>query len=347
MAVTIQQIADQAGVSRGTVDRALNNRGRINPEVSKRIHEIAEELGYVPANRRKRSSSSPAVIKIGIVTLLSKSAFMIQVRKGIRDAEKILAYRGVKLLVRECASVDETEQLAAIKELVEQDIAGLALMPVESDAIREQINQLTEERQIPVVTFNSDIIGTKRCCFVGLDNKKSGMTAAGLMGMLTGGTGSILVITGFFSNSVNSLRVDGFIEEIKKAYPELMLTGVQCCFDDTAEAERLVLAALDTHPDLAGIFIASSGQAGVWNAFRKKNLQKRPNVIIYDLTDANEQALLDGNADFLIDQEVYLQGYQPPLILTDLIQRGIPPRGEYNYTNIRIMTKYNIPSLPR
>ena len=37
MAVTIQQIAERAGVSRGTVDRALNNRGRINPEVAEMI----------------------------------------------------------------------------------------------------------------------------------------------------------------------------------------------------------------------------------------------------------------------------------------------------------------------
>ena len=34
MAVTIQQIAEKANVSRGTVDRALNNRGRINQEVA-------------------------------------------------------------------------------------------------------------------------------------------------------------------------------------------------------------------------------------------------------------------------------------------------------------------------
>ena len=40
MGVTIQQIAEKAGVSRGTVDRALNNRGRISPEAEKKIRQI-------------------------------------------------------------------------------------------------------------------------------------------------------------------------------------------------------------------------------------------------------------------------------------------------------------------
>ena len=46
--VTLQQIAEAAGVSRGTVDRALNNRGRIRPEVEERIKRIAREMGYQP-----------------------------------------------------------------------------------------------------------------------------------------------------------------------------------------------------------------------------------------------------------------------------------------------------------
>lgn len=37
MGVTLQQIAEVAGVSRGTVDRALNDRGRIKPEVAEKI----------------------------------------------------------------------------------------------------------------------------------------------------------------------------------------------------------------------------------------------------------------------------------------------------------------------
>ena len=48
MAVTAQKIAELAGVSRGTVDRALHNRGRVNPEVAARIRKIADELGYKP-----------------------------------------------------------------------------------------------------------------------------------------------------------------------------------------------------------------------------------------------------------------------------------------------------------
>ena len=53
MAVTIQQIAERAGVSRGTVDRALNHRGRINPEVAENICRLAEEMGYVQKERKR------------------------------------------------------------------------------------------------------------------------------------------------------------------------------------------------------------------------------------------------------------------------------------------------------
>ena len=76
-----------------------------------------------------------------------------------------------------------------------------------------------------MVTFNSDIVGSKRVCFVGMDNRKSGRTAAGLLGMLTRGKGKILIITGYFSNHVDNQRVDGFLEEVKKEYPSWKLQG--------------------------------------------------------------------------------------------------------------------------
>ena len=54
MAITLQQIADLAGVSRGTVDRALNNRGRIKPEVEQRIKKIAKDVDLIATSKDKK-----------------------------------------------------------------------------------------------------------------------------------------------------------------------------------------------------------------------------------------------------------------------------------------------------
>jgi LacI family transcriptional regulator len=44
--VTIKDIARIAGVSRGTVDRVINERGNVAEDVEKKIMKIASELGY-------------------------------------------------------------------------------------------------------------------------------------------------------------------------------------------------------------------------------------------------------------------------------------------------------------
>ncbi len=338
MGVTIQQIADKAGVSRGTVDRALNNRGRINPEVEKKICEIAADMGYVRKSRRKKDKE---ILQIGVVTQLSNASFMLEVNRGISQAKEELEERGVKLLLKAGISVDEDEQLEAIDELMAKGIAGLAIMPVESERIRSRLNELTDQG-IPVVTFNSDIVGTKRSCFVGMDNKKSGQTAAGLMKLMTGGVGKVLIITGFFSNQVDNARVDGFIEECKRSSPGIEIAGVQSSFDETDEVEKIIYNNMMAISGITGILVVSGGQAGVAKAFRELGLEHRPYVIIYDQTPKNERALREDSADFLIDQNGYLQGYRPPFILADLLLKGKMPDEELNYTEIRIKTKYNL-----
>ncbi|MGN0159037.1 MAG: LacI family DNA-binding transcriptional regulator [Brotaphodocola sp.] len=338
--VTIQQIAERANVSRGTVDRALNNRGRINPEVAERICQIAEEMGYVP-RKKKADPVKKQKIKIGVVTQLAKASFMLEINRGIREAKEELKEWGVEILLRESMFVDAEEQIRAIEELEKEGIQGLAIMAVDCDSIRKKINQLTE-KNIPVVTFNSDIVGTGRSCFVGMDNRRSGQTAAGLMGLMTRGIGKILIITGYFSNVVNNARVDGFVEEVKKSWPELEIAGVHGSFDETDEVERIIENAMMNISGINGIFVVSGGQAGIKNAFQKLALEKRPYVIIYDQTPKNEKAIKEGTVDFLIDQNGFVQGYRPLYILTNMLAKNIMPEQENIYTDINIKTKYNL-----
>lgn len=342
MAVTIQQIAEAAGVSRGTVDRALNHRGRIDPTVEQTIWRIAGELGYVPKHAKPAAAAPRKGFRIGVVTQLSRSSFMLQVNKGLRHAGRRLQEQGMEILLKENETVDENEQLRAIVELEEAGIDALAIMPVDCDGIRAKLNELIDQKKIPVVTFNTDIVGTRRCCFVGLDNWRSGQTAAGLMGLMMHGKGKVLVITGYFSNRAGSRRVDGFVEELKKSFPQMELVGVQSSYDQAEEVERIIVSTMTAYPDLEGILVASGGQGGVRRAFERLSLKQRPYVIIYDRTPRNEKALREGTVDFLIDQDAYEQGYRAPLLLAELLKSGKLPEQEHRYTKISIQTKYNM-----
>lgn len=332
IAGTIQQIAQLAGVSRGTVDRALNNRGRINPDVENKIKQIAEEIGYVPKSKLKKT------ISIGIVTQLAKSSFMIEINRGIKDAVEKLQQEGVTFVIKECVSVDEKEQLKALEQLEQQHINGIAIMPVDSDMIRKKLNHMT----VPIVTFNSDIVGTNRACFVGMDNYRSGETAAGLMAMLLSGRGTVLIITGFFSNHVNNARVDGFVKEMKYSFADIDIVGVHSSFDETEEVEKIIINAINHFEQLDGILVVSGGQEGVRKAFDTLQIAQRPHVIVYDLTPKNKKLLKDGVVDFIIDQEGYIQGNQPPYLLYDMILKNQKVEKELLHTEINIKTKYNL-----
>lgn len=341
MAVTIQDIAEKVGVSRGTVDRALNDRGRINPEVAERVKQAAAELGYVHRSRKRQNASSGKK-KIGIVTQLANASFMVEINRGIQTAKKELEELGMEVFVKERVSVDENEQLEAIEELLDKGIDGLAIMPVDSEKIREKLNWMIQEKRIPVVTFNSDIVGTKRSCFVGMDNKQSGRTAAGLFHMLTRGCGKILIITGYFSSLLNNSRVDGFVEEVKKIAPKLEIAGVQGSFNQAEEVQKIVENTMMNISGINGIFIVSGGQEGIEAAFKKLGIEQRPYVVLYDQIPENEKLLKEDTADFLIDQNGFEQGYRPPRILADMLLNRENPKQEYFYTGIDIKTKYNL-----
>lgn len=338
MAGTIQDIAEMAGVSRGTVDRALNKRGRINKDVEERILQIADEIGYVP---RKKRSNGNKKIRIGVVTQLSEAPFMVDIRKGINDAAKEVLSSSTELIIEECENVNEICQIDALERLEQKKVAGIAIMPVEGDKLRDKINELME-KGIKILTFNTDIVGTKRSCFVGMNNIKSGRTAAGLLGVLTKKEGKVLAIAGHFGNSVNNRRVEGFTEELKESFPDIRLIGVQSGFDDPKEVERIVCNSLTTFPDLKGIAVFSAGQQGVELAFKKLKKKDRPFVVVYDLTKDNIESLEADGFDFVLDQNGYMQGYKALCILMDLIREDTEPVKEFYYTDIVIKTKYNL-----
>ncbi len=142
MAVTIKQIAEAAGVSRGTVDRALNNRSGINPEVAKRVREIAAELHYEPNAVAKALAHSQRKIQIGVLTNSKGNPFFDKVLRGIARAEREIRSFGVSLIQSELTGYNPEEQLAEIDRIAAQKPEGLVITPINDPRVIDRLNGL-------------------------------------------------------------------------------------------------------------------------------------------------------------------------------------------------------------
>ncbi|MDO4174335.1 MAG: LacI family DNA-binding transcriptional regulator [Eubacteriales bacterium] len=338
--ITMQQIAEACGVSRGTVDRALHNKPGIRPEVAARIREKAREMGYISA---RLAPSLAKTWNIGVVLHSAGSGFvqaLAQLLTHLPDKDLL----PVNIILRTMHDIDVQHQIALIDELVEiERIDGLALMPLANSQIKEKINTLSEKQGIPVVTLNTDISDANRIAYIGPDNLASGRSAAALMGLVTGGHGHILPVLGQQSGHyADSQRLTGFAEELQANYPQLKLLHPECCFLDTQLAQRITARAIQSDPELSGIYVASVGRHGVANALRQSGKAGSIHVIMHDITPGNLQLIREGIADFVIGQDVQAQGSRPIHILYEYLSGRHMPENRIQITDISIKFRCNI-----
>lgn len=337
---TMQQIAEECGVSRGTVDRALHNKPGIRPEVAAKIQEKAREMGYISA---RLIPTLMKTWKIGVVLHSANSGFvqtLIRIFEHSLDKDLL----PVEIILRAMDGVDVQHQLALIDELVEiEHIDGLALMPLANSQIREKINTLSEKKGIPVVTVNTDISDANRLAYIGPDNLASGRSAAALMGLVTGGTGHILPILGQQNGHyADSQRLTGFQEEIREHFPNLHVLQPGCCFLDENLAQRIVTRVIESDANLTGIYVVSVGRRGIAEALRQTEKAGTIHTIMHDITPVNLQLIREGITDFVIGQDVETQGTKPIHILYDYLNNHHVPENRMQITDISIKFRCNI-----
>src|SRR5215472_10110017 len=83
--VTITEVAELAGVSVGTVSKALNGRGSLRAETRDRVRSAAEQLGFQP-NKAAVTLSSGRTYTVGMITTDTIGRFSIPLVMGAEDA---------------------------------------------------------------------------------------------------------------------------------------------------------------------------------------------------------------------------------------------------------------------
>lgn len=337
---TIKEIAELAGVSRGTVDRVLNNRGAVNDDTAKRVLTIAKSLDYRPNRAGIVLAAQKKKLKLGVIIFSTENYFFADVLSGVEEKAKELADYNCSVIVRQVYhNIDQ--QLQALKELVEEGVNGIAITPCNHPSIQEYIDTLFENR-IPVVTLNTDIEGSKRMAYVGSHYRHSGETAAGLMQLLTHGKANIGIVSGSPDVLCHTERVAGFCSTIKEHYPNLHIADMVENHDDETESYEKTTLLLKEHPDIDALFITAGGTYGACQAVKALGLAGKLKIVSYDKAPFTQGFLEDGTLCAVICQRPQLQGSRPLEILFDYLTTGEPPHEEHHYMDVVIRIRENL-----
>ena len=339
--VTMQQIADRCGVSRGTVDRALHHKEGVREEVAERIRATAREMGYI-SNRLVMQQTRQW--KIGVVLHSGHSPFVQMLCELFSSFSERELIPNITVIVRVMQDMDVQHQLTLIDELVTTEhIDGLALMPLANTLVRDKINTLSEQQGIPVVTFNTDITDANRLAYVGADNIAAGRAAAALLGMVMQGRGSVLPILGQRSGHyADSQRYTGFLNEMAENFPGIRILHPECSFLDENLAERIASRAIHSDEEVNGFYLTSAGREGVYRAVNAAENREKIHIVVHDITEGNVRMVKQGTVDFIIGQDVKTQGTLPIRLLYDYLERHQFPKERMNITGITIKFRCNV-----
>lgn len=307
MAVTMKDIADIAKVSRGTVDRVLNNRGKVKPEVEARVRQVAEALGYKPNAAAKTFSTLKKKMLFGILLPSIGDDFFEEVIHGIQMAHEELKDYGFEIILHQTSGYDVEKQLMEIDTLLSMGVTAIGFLPLVDERITKKIDEIVASG-IPVVTINSDIENSRRNFYVGTDFRKSGKIAAGLLGLVNP-KAHVLIITGSSNVLSHKLRYQGFTETISKRYPGIQVENYIECKNDDFMAYDAVRSELAEKTEIDSIFIIAGGIKGVCEGadlYKDRDIK----IFCFDAMEYIKSKIIDGRIAATICQQAFNQGYE-------------------------------------
>ena len=138
---TVLDVAERAGVSRGTVSKALNDTGQLRPETRARVLAAAAELGFEP-NLQARSLTSGRTYTVGLLTSDSIGRFSIPILQGVEDA---LGADSISVFLCDARGDAERER-KYVRTLLNRRVDGIIVTARKTD-VRPSIGSLP----VPVV----------------------------------------------------------------------------------------------------------------------------------------------------------------------------------------------------
>ncbi|MDF1609224.1 LacI family DNA-binding transcriptional regulator [Hoeflea sp. YIM 152468] len=340
MRPTVHDIAATAGVSLATVDRVLNGRPGVRQTTVDKVEAAVSLLGYVrdvtAANlARKR------VYPLVFIVPGGPNSFLRNLTAEITAAAQRSSIERTVIRIETVPPFDPAALVRVLESIDPQTVSGVGLVATDTDDVTAAVNRLVEQG-VPVVTLVSDLPGSQRVHYCGIDNIAAGRTAASLIGRFcTGRPGKVLVVAGSMKLSDHSERASGFAAVLEAEFPELGVIGPVETNDDADTVRQRVGMALETGPEIVAIYNLGAGNRGLIDALAQHG-HRNFAVVAHEVTPHSRQALADGVFDAIINQDC---GHEVRSAIRVLKARadGLDPLTAQERIRIDVFLRDNLP----
>ncbi len=341
----IKDIAVQAGVSIGTVDRVLHERGEVSEKTRERVLKIIKELEYSPNFIAKALKTTR---KLHLASLLPEpdedNAFWIKHTMGLQKAMNELDPFPVKLSQITYDMLSETHFMKKTESIIKMNPDGVILAPLFKAESTDFCNHLTKS-YIPFVFLDGYLKEAPFLSYTGEDIFQSARVAGQLTDMVTPVNNDILII-----NLVRDLknvqhlkiRTEGFQSYFAGQNSKNRGKIVKLTISNPVPEiiSRETGNALEKNPYIRTIFVTSSKSYKIADFIETQGIESL-NIIGYDLLVRNVEHLKSGTIKFLIGQRPEEQAYKSIRKLFDCLSLNkVPVKMEY--LPVDIVTSENV-----
>lgn len=278
--VTIDRVAQAAGVSRATVSRVMNGSAKVSPEREKAVKKAIAAYNFTPNATARRLAGG----RSGLVALLmeeSSEEFFLNPFWGmvVQGFSATISAAGMHplLLIRPKTGSEDS----IFSTLRAGQVDGLAIFswhrPIKS------FERLIDPKM--AVVFGGDLGGSKKFPFVDVDNVKGGSLAT--RHLIAQGCKNIVTITGDLKLQSGRDRLEGFERAMSEAGRTVLDSSIIQGDYSQSKAEELTRTLLKRKTKVDGIFAANDQAAlGVINILLQNGVKIPEQVKIVGFDDS-------------------------------------------------------------
>ena len=298
--VTVHDLARAAGVSLATVDRVLNGRPGVRKGTIEKVEAAIAEIGF----RRDLTASMLARardIVLKIIVPEGTNQFFGKLADAVDSVGAQMRAERLRLDLLRIKAMDTRALVEALDDIGAEDADCAVIVAIDKPEIHAAVARAVG-RGIKVIALVSDLPGSARHGFVGIDNRAAGRIAGSLMGRFVPQGGTIGLVAGSLELIDHAERIRGFSEIMETEFPAVTLVGPIEGQDEFTATYEKSLTLFDARPELAGIYNAGAGNAGLLMALNERGLAGKVRVIGHELTGPTRAGLESGTVDVILDQ---------------------------------------------